>query len=334
MFTPNIVPKTDTKPLPSELNKSNPQPTQPLQEWPGKGLRVSSLLEWYAASTTRGTRTPQWFERFGKEYEYEDQTVHRYWRWVDKVSYERFQKWHQEWPLVGDVTQENILVSQARRVFQLEFNAVARLKNSLVHERGLGVGKGPRPVVPRKRKNDSCLSLLCCFPTSGVNYILFLGVVVTRLNSRYFPFVPFVHYIIDLSDPENENNSICSRSIHITASEDLGWRALPFDNHDQPQDLDTDLVFALLPLSGDWPQSDALDYQWACKPANVDVDQTGRICYWDGRTTHHAIINSPNPAIDNILLNACALDANHDTLKDHLWFAQMFIHAACLFDKF
>ncbi|EGG07686.1 uncharacterized protein MELLADRAFT_62506 [Melampsora larici-populina 98AG31] len=292
----------DRKPLQSESNKTNAPRPQHLQEWPGKKLLVSSLLEWYAASTTRGTRTPQWFERFGNEYEYEDQTVHRYWRWVDKVTYERFQKWHEEWPLVGDVTQESILVSQARRVFQLEFNAVARLKNSL--------------------------SYVSCLVRRSHRGPLGYDMIRSRLDKDVQPVIQMVLNTV-IHDPPSS-----SRSIQMTATEDLGWRALPFDDHSQPQDLESDLVFALLPRPGAASQSDALDYQWTSNYAHVDVDQTGRIHYWDGRTTHHAIMHSLNPAIEKIELNACALDANHDTLVDHLHFAQMFVHAACLFDKF
>ncbi|EGF97552.1 uncharacterized protein MELLADRAFT_69915 [Melampsora larici-populina 98AG31] len=121
------------------------------------------------------------------------------------------------------------------------------------------------------------------------------------------------------------------RAIHIDASEDLGWslRALPFH---PLQNTETDLVFVVVPHIGSESQSDVLDYKWACKHVFVDVEQTQHLSYWDGRTTHPAILK---PGSDDIIvLNACALHSRHETLEHYLHFTQVYLHAACLLDKF
>ncbi|KAH9822273.1 hypothetical protein DFH28DRAFT_1078555 [Melampsora americana] len=117
----------------SELPEGQPPPAPPavavpLQVWPGEDVTLASLLEWFSASPERGTRIPQWFQRFGTTHRFNEKTVYRYWAFVDEVKYPRFKKWHEEWPLTGDINRSNITVSRARRTFQREFNAVSGVK--------------------------------------------------------------------------------------------------------------------------------------------------------------------------------------------------------------
>ncbi|KAH9807701.1 hypothetical protein DFH28DRAFT_1100595 [Melampsora americana] len=120
-----------------------------------------------------------------------------------------------------------------------------------------------------------------------------------------------------------------SDAIDLDASEHLGWRALPFD---EPEDVHADVVFSLVRSHDEEITPPiVLDFKWACKIVHVNVDQTQYNYYWDGRTTHNAVMDS---GTFNLPLNAVALDLRHDTLGHHLRFAQMYVHAACLLKKF
>ncbi|EGG08364.1 uncharacterized protein MELLADRAFT_61963 [Melampsora larici-populina 98AG31] len=137
---PPGVQKLDQKPFANVM----------LQEWPGEDLLVSSLLEWFDASSVRGTRVPQWIVRYGSTYRFNEQTINRYWRFIDKVKNPTMRQWFQEWPQVGVVNQHNLRVSQARHTFQREFNEVSKLKTTIASERLLD-----KPSRGHKRKGNS-----------------------------------------------------------------------------------------------------------------------------------------------------------------------------------
>ncbi|KAH9823167.1 hypothetical protein DFH28DRAFT_880194 [Melampsora americana] len=273
-----LLTQVDQKPSLLDLQEwagKPPATRNSLLEWPGETLLLSHLLDWFNSSGTWGTRIPQWLVHFGNEYEFNEPTAYRYWKWVFKVGYVRFKKWLEEWPQEGDVNQHNLTVDRARRYFQREFNEVSSLKNSVARERGLGVGKGPRPVL---------MSAASC---------------------------------------------TASNVLDLDASEDLGWKVLPFD---QPSDANTDVVFGLVRQHDEeMTPPDVLDFKWACMNVHVNVNRTNYIYRYDGRTTHHAVMH---PGSVDLALNAVALDLRHDTLGHHLRFAQMFLHAACLLKKF
>ncbi|KAH9807961.1 hypothetical protein DFH28DRAFT_1200028 [Melampsora americana] len=120
-----------------------------LHEWPGELALAPLLIDWYLASIKRGTRIPQWIVFFGTQFHLEEPTVYRYWKWVEKVGPQQMRTWIQGWPTEGEITPENVTISRLRRHFQREFNEVSGLKETVVRQRGMGVGKGPRRVTKR-----------------------------------------------------------------------------------------------------------------------------------------------------------------------------------------
>ncbi|EGF98420.1 uncharacterized protein MELLADRAFT_113561 [Melampsora larici-populina 98AG31] len=102
-----------------------------LKVWPGEDAMTFTLLAWHHAvgmPAIRARRIPYWINFFGTEYELEEQTAYRYAHFVDKVTYPRFKAWLDSWPEEGEKNRYNITVSEARRNFQAEFNAVTGLK--------------------------------------------------------------------------------------------------------------------------------------------------------------------------------------------------------------
>ncbi|EGG08365.1 uncharacterized protein MELLADRAFT_105107 [Melampsora larici-populina 98AG31] len=119
--------------------------------------------------------------------------------------------------------------------------------------------------------------------------------------------------------------------LDLSASEQLGWRSLPFDQPVDEDDNLTGLAFGLIPSGAQAHNpADVLSYNWAFRPVDVCVIKKALWC-WDGRVTYPAVLRRGS---EEIKLQACALQQREDILGDHLRLAQMYAHAERLLERF
>ncbi|KAH9813483.1 hypothetical protein DFH28DRAFT_896690 [Melampsora americana] len=315
---PNVVPLTSTASL---------------RAWPGKDVLASSLLHWYLSAggltSTGADRLNIWVEHFGSSHKLSPKTVYRYGAFVDEVGYQRMLDWVQQWPLVGPTNRDNITVAQARRNFQKEFNVVSSLPNSTPPEPGMVIAKAPRKTERLRQRNN-----LTPTPKNRSNFfVLFIEFfLIPNLSLNQFQQTNEYLFQITLwSSPET-----C-----FTTSEHLGWQTLPYDQYQSDVDLSTggastDLAFGIVKHGCIHDVNDDckdwwVKYKWGCAPVNIIVDQFSPRHRWDGRTTYPAVWLQDSA---QVRLDACALAPTYNTLQHHLRFAQMYVHAACLLQKF
>ncbi|KAH9817649.1 hypothetical protein DFH28DRAFT_926499 [Melampsora americana] len=288
----------DTKPVLPDLNSDPKQNVSgpPLQSWPGTDLLLSDLLDWYCSAGEPAERTLRiklWIERYGKVYRLVDKTVYRYAAFVHEVGYDRMRQWLNDLSDVEALNKEKITVAKTRRQFQKEWNIVCSLDASTADgQRGKQTQRG------NNRKENPAT------PTAATT--------IKKLSH-------------------------CSQSLKacpvacFSASENLGWKALPFDPLPD-EDSETDWVFGLRqPNSIPQAPQDMLQQKWSSTPVDIDVDQNTCVASWDGRRTYPAVWHR---RYGDVKLDACALDGRNASIHHHLRFAQVYAHAACLLKKF
>ncbi|KAH9825085.1 hypothetical protein DFH28DRAFT_1077512 [Melampsora americana] len=294
----------DTKPALPNLN-SDHKPNDsgpPLKSWPGIDLLLSDLLDWYCSAGEPAERTHRiklWIQRYGTVYRLVDKTVYRYAAFVHEVGYNRMRQWLNDSSDVETLNKEKITVAKTRRQFQKEWNTVCSLDASTADDQ----------LIDEQGK----------------------GLAVQSVH--YHQFLPHTAHFVTLlhTNSFERCNPAPSPVACFSASENLGWKALPFDPLPD-DDSETDWVFGLLQPNNipEAPQ-DLLQQKWSSTPVDIDVDQNTCLASWDGRRTYPAVWHR---RYGDVKLDACALDGRNASIHHHLRFAQVYAHAACLLKKF
>ncbi|EGG11316.1 uncharacterized protein MELLADRAFT_90786 [Melampsora larici-populina 98AG31] len=292
-----------------------------LRVWPGADVLLSSLLSWILKAGNpprRKARMKLWKKLYGKDYLLANSTVYRYASWVDLVGYKRMYQWSQEWPEQGVINKYDLTVAQSRPFFQKEYDVVSfKRKNTAGVENEEASGEEQDEQSEEEEEEDDN--------------------AIRQTPDHFFP-ARFISWYKNgvYKRGKNTNMSLYSTVGFLSPkevlsdSENFGWNALPFDD---PQVVQTDVgdrdhVFGLVRRE-DVPTtaSDALRFQWGCKAVNVTVDRAV-LHQWDGRTTHSAVYANSIP------MEVTALAPWANSIHDHLRFAQVLAHAACLLNKF